>query len=560
MLTRLAEKMQQDARLRHLFFLAATAATVLVVGYHFGTFDQAMHIPLIKADLNPALYPSDPFIQLRGSYYSYYWHFFEFFLRIGWLEPSLFITHLVCTYLAYWAIWELSQTLFHRPLASLLGTVGFIVPHLGFVGFPVFEIAPLSRTFVLPFLLIALNQFLRGRVPLAFLIAGLMYNIHVVSVNFILAMFGLACLLEFRRIGWKQIALGLGAFIMAALPVLLWKSTGDPVDFTLRPEWLAMLNRTLFYHLFVMIGPHAGTLASVAGGVSAIVMFSIAAPYARADQPQTTRTAMIFVWAGILVLLANFVSVFWLPVTIVIQSQITRIGLWTLILGYLFFANYLATLIERNSLPRPALWSLVGAFIFSPIPLLTVLVWWLFPRLKDARLLRALGAALVPGIAAIYVTAYIIQFSTPGIYIDGKRTDWVKTQDWARENTPVSARFITPPHLWNIQNSDWRVHAERASVATLSELAMAAFQPGYEDNWMPRFEAVAPGALEQFGADYFTNVQITARAYANLDTDALLAVACQHDAQYAVQEKPAARQLPITYENEGFVIYDVGCK
>ncbi len=559
MLSAFAQQLQQDARLRHLFFLAATAATLLVVGYHFGTFDQAMHIPLLKADLDPTLYPGDPFIQLRGSYYSFYWYFFEFFLRLGWLEPALFITHLVCTYLAYWALWDLSQTLFRRPLASLLGTVGFIVPHLGFVGFPVFEMAPLSRTFVLPFLLIAINQFLRGRVPLAFFIAGLMYNIHVVSVNFILAMFGLACLFEIRRIGWKQVALGLALFVLAAAPVLVWKSTGNPVDFTLRPEWLALLTRTLFFHLFVMVGPHAGTLASLIGGISAILMFFIAAPYARADQPDTTRTASLFVWAGIVVLAVNFITVLWLPVTIVIQSQITRIGLWTLILGYLFFANALAKMMESNALPRPAFWSLAGTFVFSPLPALTVLVWAAVTRIRNLRALKALAAALPPVMVAVYVTAYLIQFWTPGIYIYGKQTDWVKAQNWARENTPKTARFITPPHIWNIQQSDWRVHAERASAATLSEVAMAAFQPGYETNWMPRFETVAPGALAQFGADYFTNVQITARAYTSLSTQALTRAACQLDAQYAVLEKPAAHALPVAYENDGFVIYAVPC-
>lgn len=559
MLATFAQHLQNDARLRHFFFLAATAATVLIVGYHYGTFDQSMHLPLLKADLDPSLYPGDPFTHLRNSYHSFYWYFFEFFLSLGWLEPALFITHLACTYLAYWALWNLSQTLFRRPLASLLGTLGFIVPHLGFVGFPVFEIAPLSRTFALPFLLIALNQFLRGRVPLAFFIAGLMYNIHVVSVNFILAMFGLACLLEFKRIGWKQIALGLGAFILAALPVLIWKSTGSPVDFTLRPDWLALLNRTLFFHLFIMVGPYAGTLASLVGGISAILMFFIAAPYARTDHPTTTRTASIFVWAGIFVLLVNFVSVLWLPVTIIIQSQITRIGLWTLILGYLFFANALAKMIESNALPRPALWSLSGAFIFSPIPALTVLVWAVVTRIRVAQTFKALAAVLPPIIIAIYITAYFIQFWTPGIYIYGKQTDWVKAQNWARENTPKSARFITPPHLWNIQQSDWRVHSERASAATLSEMAMAAFQPGYETGWIPRFETVAPGALAQFGADYFTNVQITARAYTSLSAEALVTAACRLDAQYAVLEKPAAHALPIAYENDGFVIYAVPC-
>jgi len=231
MLSNLALQLDASALKRHLLFLAATVFTVLFVGYQFGTFDEAMHIPFLKDMANPALYPGDAMLALHSIYYSYFWLGFIPLIKLGWLEPMLFGVHVISIYLSYWAIWELSKTLFHRPLACLISVAAMIVPHFSFVGFPVFEFAPLSRTVVLPFLLIAINQFFKGRVILAFLIAGLMYNIHVVSVNFILAMFGLACLLEFSRIGIRKILPSAAIFILAALPVLLWKAGGDPVDF-----------------------------------------------------------------------------------------------------------------------------------------------------------------------------------------------------------------------------------------------------------------------------------------------------------------------------------------
>lgn len=477
------------------------------------------------------------------------------FLRIGWLEPALFIVHFASIYLSFWAIWELSETLFHNRLTSLLCMLAFIVPHFSFTGFPIFEFAPLSRTVVLPFLLIAVNQFFRGRIPLAFFIAGLMFNIHVVSVNFILAMFGLDCLLEFRRIGVRKIALGIVLFILAALPVLVWKSTGSPLDLSLRPAWVDFLNLTLFRHIFAMLGNNPGTWVVTFGGFSSMVLFFIAL---RAEPSNATKpTARNFMLAGMIVVLANIITVNFLPVTIIIQSQITRIGLWIMILAYLYFSSYLVRLYEARNLSPRAFYILLAAFVFCPTPILVLFLWWAVRTWRKVSVLNTLAALTVITIVAAYVIVWELGFWNPGIYPYGQNTAWVQVQDWAQVNTPKDARFITPPEKWAVQESDWRVHSERSSAATLSELAVAAFQPGYEMAWKPRFELVAPGALAHFNGDYFSNIAFTKQAYASLSTADLLKAACSLKAQYIVREKPFVHALPKAYENDGFVVYDV---
>jgi hypothetical protein len=95
---------------RHLLFLIATAVTMPFVGYHFGTFDEAMHIPFLKYMADPTLYPGDPMLSLHSIYYSFFWYAFIPVLRMGWLEPVLFILHCCTTYLTFWAVWELSQS------------------------------------------------------------------------------------------------------------------------------------------------------------------------------------------------------------------------------------------------------------------------------------------------------------------------------------------------------------------------------------------------------------------------------------------------------------------
>lgn len=556
MLTQLAEKLQHSALWRHLLFLSATFLTILLIGYNFGTFDEAMHIPFLKSTADPTLYPGDSMIELHRIYYSYFWYFSVPALQNGILEPVLFIVHFASIYFTFWALWNLSETLFHNSLASMFSVIGFIVPHFGFSGFPVFEIAPLSRTFVLPFLLFALDQFFKGRTPLAFLIAGVMYNIHVVSVNFILAMFGWACLMEFKRIGLRRILLSAILFLVSALPVLLWKAGGDPLDLSLRPEWVDFLNRTLFLHLFDMVRPdYPGSWAIAFAGLTAIVLFFIALP--STEDASIKVTARNFMTAGIIVLIVHVISVYFLPITILIQSQILRMGLWINILSYIFLANHLAKQIQSGKLPSVNILLLGIVFIFSPSAVLVLAAWLLSRQIHRPRLVQASLWAAPFVMAALYIVVWFMGFWQPGIYIYGKPSPWVDVQQWARENTAKDARFITPPEKWGVQESDWRVHSERASMVTLSELLVAAFQPGYEVEWQTRFDILAPGAATQFDGDYFHNVQFTRDAYYSLSTTDLVNAACRFDSQYIVIEKPYNHDLPIAYENTDFIVYDV---
>jgi len=70
---------------RHVLFLAATGCTIAFMGYYFGTFDQVIHIPFLKKDVFPSLYPGDPFFELSAQHYSYFWFFFRPFYG---LEPD----------------------------------------------------------------------------------------------------------------------------------------------------------------------------------------------------------------------------------------------------------------------------------------------------------------------------------------------------------------------------------------------------------------------------------------------------------------------------------------
>jgi hypothetical protein len=246
----------------------------------------------------------------------------------------------------------------------------------------------------------------------------------------------------------------------------------------------------------------------------------------------------------------------WYPITLLVQAQIIRAGFFVLIFGYLYFAHYLARRYQSKGASELDLSVLGAAFVVSPLPIVPVGIW-IWQRFVGSVWWRfhAAWVAVTLSFVTSLGLAYHYALWSPGIHIYAHRTPWYDVQLWARDHTPKEALFITPPHLWSFYDSEWRVFSERSTVATHSELLEAAFVPDYVDYWRPRFEAVAPGALDHFAGDFFANQETTAEAFYSLADDDLLRVAHTYGAAYLVVEKPHLRPWTVLYANSDFVVY-----
>ncbi|MBN1431061.1 MAG: hypothetical protein JXB07_22015 [Anaerolineae bacterium] len=555
MIESFAKQLSSSARNRHCFFFVITLITVIGIGYHFGTFDQVFHIPYLKKSINPGLYSDDPFLDLRFFHYSYFWMFFQPFLRLGILEPAMFLAHVLATYLTFWALWELSITLFDNPLAALISTVAFIFPHISLPGFIVFEFSLLNRTFVLPFLLTAMVFYMRRRYWPAFLLLGLMYNLHVVSVSFVLPMLLLDCVLRRREIGWKNILGGLILFGIGAFPVLQWKAAHTGIDISLRPEALVVPARGMLGSIYYMISDQPNILVDTLSGIGTLLLFLTGR---RANPSSHDRVMTNFVYAIGIILVVQVITTYWLPITIIIQMQILRAAFYLLIFAYLYFAHVLARCHQDGCLSKYDTIIQIGAFIVVPVPLLTWIIWiarkWI-GRWRWSQI--TVATFLIAGMFATMMLTRKGDMWHPGLYIYGPRTPWVDAQLWAKEHTPLDTNFITPPHIFSEYVPDWRVFSERSTIATLPELQEVPFEPDYLPGWMERFEAVAPGAIEHFNYNRFATTIYTAEAFYGLSSEALLDVAREYHASYLVVEKPHLHDFPIVYENADFIIYDL---
>jgi hypothetical protein len=565
----LAERLETQARSRHAFLLVAALASIILAGYHFGTFDQFAHLPFLKYYADPTLYPNDQYIhEMSRQNYSYFWRLlapvYQLDLRYAsqvneMVRPLILgsvmgAIHVLATYLTFWAVWALSLEIFDHAETALFSVLAFIVPHLGFGGFPALEFSLLNRTFALPFELWAIVFYLRRRTWLAFLCLGLMYNIHIISVNFVLAMFVLDAVRRWREVGWRTLVVGLGMFLLGAAPVLLWRIADPPIALRPDPEWFSVMTRGTLYNLFFMVAPYLHINLVTLFGLSTLAMYAIGQRLA--PPVRHAGTLLNFIVALVAILLVQVFTSYVYPITILVQLQIIRAGVFVLVIGYLFFTHYLLTLYRSGELREGEFFFHTAALIASPMPLIPMAFWAVRRWVNSARVrLAVLAVTAVGSLAFAGWLLTSLNLWSPGLHPFGPRNAWYATQRWARENTPRDALFLTPPEKWWLYDSDWRAFSERSTVVTHAELLMVALAPSYFPEWRERFEQVAPGAIEQFGGNFFDNQRLIGEAYNTLTAADFARIAQRYGASYLVMEKPNLRAFPVVYENEKFIVY-----
>jgi len=560
MIKKFSQYLAKHSFQRHMFFFCVAIIAIAVNGYHFGTFDQVFHITFLKKFVNPSLYPGDPFLSLRWFHFSYFWFPFIPLFKAELLEISMFIIHILTIYGTIWMFWDLSNLLFNNNMANLLLSIALIFPHLGLPGFQIIEFSLLNRTFILPFLLGSILLYLRGKKYLAFLLLGLMFNLHVIYSLFVLCMFLMNENFIFRRKMWWKPILQLFIFTLAGLPVLVWRiQTGSGIDFSLDPEMLELASRGLLYTVYFPIGNSAVSIGNFLAGLGTAWAFFLG--YQHAPKSSIHQSMRNFVLAiGTLILVALFTS-YILQVTILIQMQILRAGVFLLYFGMLYLGYYLTDLWQKKELSSGGYLILSLSLILLITPLITILLRYLLryrPKLE-----KNLPFFLL-FVTGLFILTIIISSRTglwsPGFHITGPDSHWRDIQEWAKRNTSQDSTFITPPHLFGHYIPDWRVFSERTTVATIPEMMEIPFDPDFSDSFKHRFESVAPGAIDSFNGNYLRSLEITKSAFYTNGTDDFADIACQFSADFLVVEEDQPREFEVIYQNPGFILYKLpGC-
>ncbi|MDY6872692.1 MAG: DUF6798 domain-containing protein [Chloroflexota bacterium] len=555
MVKRVSQYLASHSLSRHLLFLALAFLAVAVNGYHFGTFDQVFHIPFLKKFVDPTLYPGDSFLSLRWYHFSFFWFPFIPLLKAGLLEISLFIVHILTVYGTIWMFWELTNTLFQNNIANLLIVLALVIPHLGFPGFQIIEFSLLNRTFVLPFLLGSMVLYLNDKKWLAFLVLGLMFNLHVIYAIFVLCMFLLNEVLTFKWRAWWKPALWVGIFVAAGSPVLIWRmQTGSGIDFSLRPEMLNLATKGLLSTVYYPLTGSAYGLGNLVAGLGTVWAFMLG--LRRAPKSDKHRTMRNFALAVGVLIMVGLIASYILPVTILLQMQILRVGVFMLFFGMIYLTHFISEAFTSGEIDRGRFLILALSFVLLFTPLLTILIYYLDRWLAHKDIKPAWLLVLITAIQTVTVIAGLAsQIWAPGYYIHGPQSDWRRVQDWARVNTPQDAMFISPPQIFGHYTPDWRVFSERGTVFTTPELMEIPFAPSFIPSIKERLSAVAPGALAQFDGDYIKTLELTGKAYYTNSREDFIKLACEYQADYLVVESSHPYNFLTVYQNDGFFVY-----
>ncbi len=546
-----ADFLEKHKAARGLFIILSSAIAIGLIGYHYGSFDQSVHIPFLKSMADPQLYPHDPFLRLKENQFSFFWYFFLPIINTRLFEVGLFTIHFFTVAFFLHAIWTLAADIFQEPLAGFIAVLGFIIPHTGFVGFPAIEFSLLSRTFVLPFLMTSLSLFLKERYWASFLLLGLMYNLNLLMVNFMFLAILISFCVNKGREGLSSDCWSPAFFLVGAFPVLAWKFfTGTGIDWSMRPEWFTTITKGALYQIFYLITDEPILFLTI-GGMGALVLFFIA--NAEIPDEKIMKKILTVMWVLIGLVVSQIPITHFFPATFLIQLQISRASLYILIISYVCFAGYLARWWKRQANDKRKPFLTTGVFILGLTPLFPLTA--LFVEKKFAHIFTNRKLVIVLLTILCLGNAFMMNHYglwQPGIWLHPRSSDWMNLQEWVKENTEKDALFITPPHQTGLYESDWRVFSERGTIVTMYDLFETALKPEYFFEYAERIDAVAPRARLKFNNIFFENRKIVMHAYNNLTSDQIDKIRCKYGASYIVLEKPGKLTVQSVYENDTF--------
>lgn len=547
--------------IRHqLIILVFTIISLFISGYRFGDGDQNSHISFLLKEINPDLYPNDYFVELRNYHYSFFWKLLVPILKTNLvnIEILFFLVYFFSLYVLYLFLYELILVFVGDRKISYIGLIGFLVPLFSFTIFPTHETYLVNRVFVMPFLVYSLVLFLRGHRFWALTLVGIMYNFHVITATFVLIIIGSSIISERKSLGVRKLLMMGLTFLIPALPVLVWKFNNSPLDLSVDQYWFSLITRGALGHIFHLFSFNPPTIILFFLGLMNILVFFWTRRQREINNELNNldRKLYLFILAIIGVITLAVISAEFFPVTVLIQLQLSRIGVFVPILTYPYFFAYICGGTKTRSLGRLHFGFIVMLMAISGslgIP------WLYYLAIANGRILLQRAIVLVGILWGVLEAVLVAQSGEwkPGIYPIIQNSPWYGVQLWAKNNTKADDVFITPVDRWSHYAPDFRLGSQRSTVVTLGDLMELAFHPRFFNSWKERFEDIAPGAIAEFRGNFIENKQLVKSIYTKNSTERFMDLAKKYRASYIVVEKPKVLDEDLVYENEEFRVYRI---
>ena len=438
----------------------------LLHNHTFGEGDYRIWIPMVKREIDPALYPNDYLIDQISFYYSYMWKISAFILNIVPITMAHFFfgVSFVANFLTFLSIYLLVRVIPADRTSEgtnigndlVIGTLAvFVMLFIGnsVTGTQMFELVTSPRLVATPVLFFALYVFLKKNFGIAGLLVGLAFLINPDSALWFSLLLFSFLIFDRKRLGTRNIILFIGILLVVAAPIIVWRLTSPPPSstyFFMSDSWLeaSVLKGSdgpskLFQQFFK------------AGLITAVLLISLRYG-ANLFQSRVVFVFLAVAWAVLIsgILLDEIMH--WGPA---FMLNFNRIYKFLTVFSIIYFSRYfLLSTYSRLG---------IGAFAWM-IPVLIGfgllyeggVGWrWGFTGLAliaftvtlyQSRRLERISASLL--ISTVVVVAIVVSGSqyargSGGFNLENTQlSDWQSAQSWAKRNTKIEDVFIVPPH------------------------------------------------------------------------------------------------------------------
>jgi len=588
-----------------IFLLILTCFSIALNGYYFGIGDHSIQIPFMKAYDNPSLYPNDLLLTQIPYYYTFFYYILALFIKYIEIETLFFVTFFISRFLMYFAIFILASHLFESEKTAYISTLLFFLPQ-PMLACGLFDSYMLARGFVFPFLLFSILLFLKQKYVYAFLLTGIMFNLHGMSASLVLFMFMFYFLLNFKRVDKIDMLKSISVFLLCAFPLLLWRFQMPSCSiFYADPEWVNILRIRVPHHIF----PLSWSIQRWFGFLLISVLMISSFKYK--PRLRNHKTILTFSLAILIMCMLGIIFTELVPLAIVINVQLLRSTRFFTIFAIIYISNYLIALSDgdltqklistgiftslflgiskfvglfflllislrvKEKLPRVRKLIIALSFIgFVSVALISIfpdivsfpslskilsvelitfgefilIFIFLFSlalgRLKDLFEPQALRKIVVFGFITI-----LLLMSATNVYIrstrdQGLQEDWVDVQLWCKNNTPKDSFFIVPPYFMG-----FRVYSERSILGDWKDGGVSNFNPAFAIKWWER--------MRDLGYTQENYKKYGKKEYNSLTEFEFEKLAKKYNATHVIVEKPKELNFTLSYENGYFRIYEM---
>ncbi len=563
----------------------------------------------VLSHIDPSLFKNSIFVQAierNGLRLSIFFDIFPYLAHICSFETFTVVQGFASTFFTIAGIYMLTVVFFKNSVAGCIAgllytvqlnnwTLGSPAPYLNFFHH--------SLPYTYPLIVWSLVFFFRKQYGIAILLAGISWNFHPMCTAFLLIAYLFYLIFNFKDFSYSNILLYLSIFIASSFPTTLKalshissSSGSNPLWFkgvlwnaayTCYPSsWpLTWIGRAiLFFMLFLLcltriqdnilkrkikIFLLAVIVMCVVGTVfadvypiplvlkisfwrSTFIYLMLALPciayilYTVSTQTHTKRLFVII----FLIFLTGYLD----------QFHVYYFPFLLLPLGYALFEKqllskyklppYTFALVICGSLAIPLCFQSIARTIpflvisaFLLVLFYTILTKYLQNRFQFGLLKQLLIVSIC--IALFDITTHYGQgkekFSSYEQVI-GKTDYWVDLQIHSKKLSGKDDLFIVPPYL-----NDFSIYSHRAILSDWAEGANILYLDNqFAEEWFERMNDL--GWTERFNSK---------EGFDKLSTKAIIKTARKYGARFVVTEKPKTFSLPVVYENNKYVLYQI---